>query len=196
MLIRSDRLLKIGSNPHPALLPWLSHQSSLTDKLKIDSGDAQLEVLSQQWISPSWWDKFTLGLSCDAVMHRDIRMFSRQTACWYARTIIPNATYHANHSFFDRLKHESLGVIVFNEPRIKRNVLLNYVINDQCLEYYWLSALSNQNDQFWVRFSVFTIADTSSFYLVEILLPGLWASALSLNDVVCAKNLLGRIKNA
>jgi chorismate--pyruvate lyase len=173
MLIQSNNLLKISANPPAALLPWLSHRSSLTDKLNLDSGDARLEVHSQQWTPPSWWDRFTLGLSCDAVMHRDILMFTRQTSCWYARTIIPNFTYQTNQTIFDRLKHESLGAIIFNEPSIKRNVLLNYAINEQCLEYYWLSSLRDKPDQLWVRLSVFTIADISSFYLVEILLPGL-----------------------
>lgn len=174
MFIQSDSLLKAHSTPSADLLPWLSHQSSLTDKLKANSGDARLEVLSQQWALANWWDKYTLGLSCDKVMHRNILMYSRQTPCWYARTIIPKETYQTNHSFFDRLKHESLGVIVFKEPCVKRHLLLNYAINKQCLEYHWLlSPLSEKNAELWVRLSVFTIANTSAFYLVEILLPGL-----------------------
>jgi chorismate lyase len=160
-------------NPPASLLSWLTYQSSLTDKLKTIAGDAQLKVVNQQWVLPSWWDKFMLGLSGMEVMQRNIMMVAWQIPCWYARTIIPNATYQAYRLFFDRLKHESLGDLIYNEPKIKRNSI-NYEINSHCLEYHWLpTSLQAKNGQFWVRLSVFTIADSSPFYLVEILLPGL-----------------------
>ena len=115
-----------------------------------------------------------LGLSIDAVMHREIVMYSRQIPCWYARTIIPIRTYQENGTFFDRLKHESLGNLIFNEPRVERSVMLNYAIDDRCLEYYWIpDCLVTKGHKYWLRLSVFTFADSSPFCLVEILLPGL-----------------------
>jgi chorismate lyase len=108
------------------------------------------------------------------VMQRNIMMVAWQIPCWYARTIIPDSTYQAYRLLFERLKHESLGDLIYNEPKIKRNSMVNYVIDSHCLEYHWLpDSLQDKNGQFWVRLSVFTIADNSPFYLVEILLPGL-----------------------
>jgi chorismate--pyruvate lyase len=174
MFIKTTQLLQSDSPPPNELIPWLCHQHSLTDKLRTESGHAQLEVLGQHWTLPSWWDKFTLGLPIEAVLHRNILMFSQQTPCWFARTIVPEHSYRENRQFFNRLAQESLGVIIFNEPKIKRTQLLNYQINENCIEYHWLpSSLINKNKQVWVRLSTFTIAELSSFYLVEILLPGL-----------------------
>lgn len=174
MFIKTTQLLQSDNLPPNELIPWLCHQNSLTDKLRTQTGDAQLEVLEQHWTLPSWWDKFTLGLSTEVVMHRNILMFSQQIPCWFARTIVPEHSYRENRHFFNRLTQESLGVIIFNEPKIKRTQLLNYSINENCIEYHWLlPLLMNKNEQLWIRLSVFTIADLSSFYLVEILLPGL-----------------------
>jgi chorismate lyase len=164
----------VKANPPANLLTWLTYQSSLTDKLKANTGDAQLKLINQRWVLPSWWDKFMLGLSGTMVMQRNILMVAWQTPCWYARTIIPNDTYEAYRFFFDRLKHESLGDIIYNESRIKRNNMVTYAIDSQCLEYHWLpTSLQDKNAQFWLRLSVFTVADNSPFYLIEVFLPGL-----------------------
>jgi chorismate--pyruvate lyase len=174
MIIQIDKLLKINDYPPDGLISWLSHNSSLTEKLKALSGEAELQVLKQSWTLPNWWDKFTLGLAVVPVIHRDILMFSGQIPCWFARTIIPNDCYQANRSFFDRLEHESLGSIVFNEPNIERIFLHHYAIDELCLEYHWLPvALQQSKAQFWSRFSIFSFPDGTCFCLVEILLPGL-----------------------
>ncbi|MBA3536402.1 MAG: chorismate lyase [Tatlockia sp.] len=174
MIIQFDKLLKINHSPPEKLKSWLNHNSSLTEKLKTLSGEAELQVLKQSWTLPNWWDKFTLGLAALPVIHRDILMHSCKIPCWFARTIIPNDSYQANRSFFDRLEQESLGSIVFNEPNIKRIVLHHYAIDEFCLEYYWLPvALQQSTIPFWTRFSIFSFPDGTCFCLVEILLPGL-----------------------
>lgn len=174
MLIKTTQLLQGDSHPPNELITWLCHQNSLTVKLRTQTGHAELEVLEQHWTLPSWWDKFALGLPTEAVLHRNIVMFSKQIPCWFARTIVPERTYCENSQFFDRLTQESLGVIIFNEPKIERTQLLNYPINKNCIEYHWIPPLiMNKNEQVWIRLSVFTIAEITRFYLVEILLPGL-----------------------
>ncbi len=173
MLIQTSHLLNTHHNPPTDLIPWLNHQASLTDKLKLLSGEAELEVLSQHWTKPSWWDKFTLGLTEQTVLHRDIIMLSRQTPCWFARTVIPQSTYQANQHFFDRLAHESLGVIIFNEPSIQRAQLVSYEIDEKCIEYHWLPhCILSKKGQMWGRLSIFTITEVCEFYLIEIFLPG------------------------
>lgn len=179
MRIPIDKLLQISNSPTESLKFWLHYGLSLTEELKSQSGEAKLEIISQNWSQPTWWDKFTLGLSdAPSLIHRDILMFSRQIPCWFARTVIPEDTYNANRVIFDRLAEESLGCIVFKEPTIRRELMHNYAINDRCLEYHWLpdplkKSFANQKIVLDVRLSVFTIAEKTSFFLAEILLPGL-----------------------
>lgn len=178
MRIQIDKLLQIPNSPTESQNFWLNYGLSLTEELKSQSGEAELEVLSQTWTQPNWWDKFTLGLSDAPLIHRDILMFSQQIPCWFARTIIPEDTYNKNRAIFDRLAEESLGCIVFNEPTIKRELIHNYAINDRCLEYHWLpeqlkKSFTNQKIILDLRLSIFKIAEKTSCCLVEILLPGL-----------------------
>ncbi|MBA2656149.1 MAG: chorismate lyase [Tatlockia sp.] len=182
-----DKLLKINANPPNNLKSWLSHNDSLTQKLKDQSGNAEIQVLNQDWAQPGWWDKYLLGL-IEPIIQRNILMFSHKKACWFARTIIPNSSYQQCSLLFNRLSEEPLSVILFSDPTIKRILLQNYAINEHSLEYYWLpetvrtlaqhSKLTLDETgmnikEFWVRFSIFTIAEISNFYLIEILLPGL-----------------------
>lgn len=174
MLIKVDSLLDTRNNPPGKIESWLKHQAALTAKLKTEAGEAQLKVLKQHWVMPNWWDKFTLGLQTSLVIHRDILMSAQQQPCWFARTVVPELSYHTMPSFFARLKHESLGDIVFSEPTVSRKQMIHYAINQQSLEYYWLSPyLGRQNGELWARLSVFTLAGKAPFYLLEVLLPGL-----------------------
>ncbi|WED44127.1 chorismate--pyruvate lyase family protein [Legionella cardiaca] len=173
MLNQTIKLGAASSSPPKVLLPWLKHEFSLTDKLKNEVGDASLTILNQQWKNPSWWDKFALGISTSSVMHREIIMSAHGTPCWYARTIIPDSCYQKNFLFFNRLNQESLGVIIFNTPQVKRNLMLQYAINASSLEYYWLPHLPmlTESKDLWSRLSIFSLQENVFFYLVEIFLP-------------------------
>jgi len=156
------------------LLPWLIHQGPLTDKLRREAGVARLQVLRQQWHKPDWWDKYTLQLRTDTVMHREILMWSASHPCWYARTILPQASYLHDPGFFDRLNNETLGKLIFANPRVERISLTHYPINPQLIEYYWLTAaMHGDSQQLWVRKSRFVLDGGLPFFLIEILLPGL-----------------------
>ena len=162
------------SKPPAFLLPWLHYIDFLTQKLKSEVGDAQLQVIGQRWDSPNWWNKYTLNLDHEQVMHREILMRSFDECCWYARTILPHTTYEVNTVLFDRLNQESLGQLIFNGSAIKRSELIIYPINEQSLEYYWLNdTMHQQETELWVRRSTFMLQDVWPFYLVEIFLPGL-----------------------
>ncbi|KTC95314.1 chorismate--pyruvate lyase family protein [Legionella feeleii] len=177
MLIKSDNLLNTLTRPPAEIERWLKHQLSLTAKLKSDAGDARLEVLKQHWVRPNWWDKYTLGLQASLVMHRDILMSAKQNPCWFARTIVPELSYQTVPAFFARLKDESLGDLIFSETEVRREQMIHYAITQQSLEYYWLLPyLGNQKTALWSRLSVFTIAEKSPFYLLEVLLPDLLRS--------------------
>ncbi|WP_028389488.1 chorismate--pyruvate lyase family protein [Legionella fairfieldensis] len=173
MKIFPDNLLKTESTLREDLLPWLTHQTSLTDRLKKIRGDVSLKVLNQRWTFPDWWCKFTLDLTVEMIWQREILMYSQETPCWYARTLVPHLTYQTNYSFFEKLDRESLGTLLFGNVNITRKFMLNYSVNNQCLEYYWFPELpGNKEDQYWTRFSGFVL-NGLPFYLIEILLPGL-----------------------
>ncbi|WP_133127437.1 chorismate--pyruvate lyase family protein [Legionella nagasakiensis] len=174
MLINLDNFLQEECRPPNELLPWIVYQSSLTDKLKQEAGEANLTLLRQQWDSPDWWDEHVLTLKNDPVMHREILMCAEHEPCWYGRTIIPKQTYESDVTFFARLKKESLGQLIFDNEIIERISLMSYAINPQVIEYHWLTDVMHGHATIlWARFSVFMIHKQFSFYLVEILLPGL-----------------------
>ena len=168
-------MLSIHPNPPPPhLLPWLIHRESLTQKLIDVAGDAQMEVVNQQWEAPNQWDQQVLQCKTASVMHREIIMRSANHACWYARTILPDTTYQTNIALFDRLKKERLGNLIFNGTEIQRASLIHFMISPTSQEYTWLTPSLHQNaSELWVRLSEFIVNKQHSFFLIEILLPGL-----------------------
>lgn len=160
--------------PPRELLPWLTYTKMLTNKLEQESGDARLHVLKQKWSIPNWWDKYVLRIDGDVVLHREILMYSRETSCWYARTIIPKNCYFADEQLFDRLATETLGDLIFGNPDITRKCLVHYPLSPELIEYYWINDEWNENgEELWARKSAFTLKKQHTFYLIEILLPGL-----------------------
>lgn len=160
--------------PPLELQPWLVYEESLTQKLCETAGDAQLEVLGQHWESPDVWDSSALKLSNVSVMHREILMRAHNTPCWYARTILPDTTFQANLTLFERLKTEPLGHLIFNGTEIQRASLIHYMISSTSPEYGWLNeSMHQKNLHLWMRLSEFIVNDHHSFFLAEILLPGL-----------------------
>lgn len=173
MLIQIDPSLENPTKFSKALYPWLIHQHSLTEKLKTESGEAKLTLLSQAWTKPNWWERYVLGLN-EEVMHREIIMSSRQHPCWYARTIIPQSSYNHAPTFWESLGDQPLGNLIFNNPKIERTQILNYQIDKNCLEYHWLPTfLADEAETLDLRGSVLSLDKQASFCLVEILLPGL-----------------------
>ncbi len=174
MFIKQTPFVTMKRKPPKKLLPWLHYVDFLTDKLKSEAGDARLEVLSQRWASANWWDKHALKVQDVQVMHREIVMWAFEKPCWYARSIIPISTYEADTALFDRLRKESLGHLIFNGSMIKRHGMVIYPINDQSIEYYWLTdSMRQEASELWVRLSEFMVHDRWPFFLLEILLPGL-----------------------
>lgn len=156
------------------ILPWLVYEQSLTQKLNDAAGDARLDVLDQQWELSDAWDQRVLKLDAMPVLHREILMWAYDTPCWYARTILPETTFKANTALFDRLKTESLGHLIFNGTEIQRVSLTHCMITPASPEYNWLNeSMHKKSPALWMRLSEFLVNSHDSFFLVEILLPGL-----------------------
>lgn len=170
----TDTLLPVTCELPPSLLPWLTHTKSLTKRLEEKAGNVCLDVLGQCWSAPDWWDKQVLHINDEAVLHRQILMRASKAPCWYARTIIPKATYNVEKTMFERLNKESLGTLIFKEARIKRESLLHYPISAKSIEYHWLTESMHCNaETLWLRLSIFVVDNMSPFCLVEIMLPGI-----------------------
>ena len=161
--------------PSRALMPWLTHQDSITDKLKTIARDVRLDVLRHEWGIPDTWDTEVLKISTpEHVLHREILMWASTDICWYARTILPFQTYYAEKSRFSRLKTQALGELIWHDPNIKRVKMEHYPIHPDNIEYQFLTHTMHRNERpLWARLSTISIHDTLPLYLLEIFLPDL-----------------------
>ena len=174
MFINPNTFLAVHQAPADGLLSWLTHQGSLTAKLKQEAGLASLQVLEQVWETPNWCDRHALNLDCELVMHREILMSAGQEPCWYARTILPQDSNLHDLEFFNRLQSEPLTQLIFDNNRVERVSLVNYATSPKSIEYHWLTHwMDITEDALWARMAVYTIDKHFPFYLIEILLPGL-----------------------
>ncbi len=172
-LIRTN-LLKLPNKLPNHLLAWASLESVLSDRLKQVSGEAKLTVLTQQFERTCWWARQSLSVVDDRMFRRDIVMTSKGTPCWFARTLIPKATYQAHQAIFTRLENEPLTNLLYGKTSIERIDLFAYALNANCMEYYWMDAsLSEKQPTLWARISTFQLPSEHRFYLVEVFLPGL-----------------------
>lgn len=165
----------IADTKSPGFLhEWADHESSLTDKLERIIGRTHLSLLSQDWITPTWWDKCLLKISDDLLFQREILMKSQNIDYWYARTIIPKKCYDLDPEFFKRLETESVKNLVFGQDTVQRLSKIYYPIDPQCLEYYWIKKyIKGIQGTLCVRLAEYSFQKKQSFYLAEILLPAL-----------------------
>lgn len=174
-MLTSFSFLDLPNLPPPYLLPWIDYQASITEKLRSKAKEVNLRLLKQDWGLPSWWDTYVLGLNASLIMKREILMSSKEHVCWYARTVIPSSTWRRFPQLFQRLQDCTLTDLIFGDNGIKRHSMINYPINAQCIEYYWLDpSLRLNQDTLWVRMSTFTVEDEFVFFLSEIFLPDLF----------------------
>ena len=160
--------------PPQYLLSWLTCTTYMMEQLYAKSGNADLKVLHQNWEPTNDWDRQTLALSDELVLHRDIVVSAWEHPCWFARTILPRSTYDAHLSLFERLNQEPLGNLIFRTPAVQRLRLEHYSIETGSVEYAWVpKAIDTQQKLLWLRCSTFQVKDAELFYLVEILLPDL-----------------------
>lgn len=174
MQINGHKLLNLNIKEPQALSPWIHHKESLTDKLQAEKGHAKLELLQQGFQRPDWWAINLLMLTDTLVYQREIMMRSHGLACWYARTIIPASCYQFGKAFFQRLEQESVRNLIFDNADVHKVQKLSYSIDASCQEFYWVKKyIPNLEGNLWVRYSELSYKNFASFYLLELLLPGL-----------------------
>lgn len=177
--------------PSP-LVPWLEEEGSLTDRLNQKTEDAKLRVIHQEWIRAGWWEKYVLHIQNCQLWQREIIMHSHGHICWYAKTLVEEKVFLRHHDFFKKVEQASLNQLLFREYKAQRQNKIYGKFNHDSSEFYWvkkaLARLAEQNIEeaenkkliqlddavtLWGRCSCFTIDADSSFYLIEIFLPGL-----------------------
>ncbi|MDI1352334.1 MAG: chorismate lyase [bacterium] len=174
MTISNYPSLKVQNKDQENLKEWLEHDASLTDKLQAIKGNIQLIVLLQEWTHADWWDLYMLQIEQAPVYKREILMSSDSVNYWYAKTIIPKKCFDLNPDFFKRLEHESIRNLIFDEPNVSRINMINYSIDKQSIEYYWVKKVFKLcHETLWVRLAEFSLLQTESFFVIEILFPEL-----------------------
>lgn len=155
------------------LKAWFDSITPITYKLQALTGSAELTLLSQQWGLPSWWDQWVLQLN-EPVFTREIVMRSHGQIYWYARTVISQTCFHADHAFFSRLTNESIRALIFDEPRVRLSKRTIYPVNQQCIEYHWaMKQKPDLADMVWVRATEYLFCNQHPFYLIELIFPEL-----------------------
>lgn len=165
------------------LINWLECLTSLTERLEKYSGEARLDVITSmsELKSNKFGDQENSTLSKginynwgEAYFEREILMWSHQLPCWYAKTCIPERTWFAQAALFQRLRYESLGALIYHNPKIVRSTLNYYQINKQSKQWAWLKPEWFEFENvLWMRVSELVCDEQDSFYLYEIFLPGL-----------------------
>ncbi|MFT4058254.1 MAG: chorismate lyase [Legionella sp.] len=174
MPINTHLIYSLKASCSKQFLEWVNYQDSLTDKLRKAKGDAHLELITQQWITTDLWSKSLLDVHDVSVFQREIIMKGYGVPYWYARSIIPQKCYDLEPEFFKRLEKESIRNLIFDEPRVRRINAINYPIDDQCVEFYWVKKyIDDIHGTLWVRIAEFLFQQQESFYLIEIMLPEL-----------------------
>ena len=174
MYINNSPILFAQTHDSNFLIDWREHQYSLTDKLKEAKGATQLQLISQSWIQPTWWDTYLLKIKDELIFQREIFMMHLEVEYWYARSIIPEKCYKINPEFFKRLEKESIKNLIFNSDQVQRTHIMTYPIDSQCIEYSWVKKyLKNVNGILWVRLAEYSFENREAFHLIEILLPAL-----------------------
>lgn len=174
MPINTRLIFSLKAECSRKFLEWVNYKQSLTDKLRDMHGDAQIELLSQHWVRTDFWSKSLLDVRDHSVFQREILMKSHDIPYWYARTIIPQRCYDLDTEFFGRLRKESVKNLIFNMEQVKRVNSINYPVDDQCVEFYWVKKyIPTIRDVLWVRIAEFSFMEKESFYLVEIMFPEL-----------------------
>lgn len=174
MTVNNPLFLTADAREPASLTEWINYEHSLTDKLQKLKGATQLNLLAQDWVRPSWWDKMVLRLNDDLIYQREIIMSSLGQPYWYARTVIPAECYHSDSTFFKRLEHESIRNLIFDSKEVSRVSTKTYPVDAHCLEFYWVRKhVKTVKQTLWVRFAEYSFKEKASFYLMEILLPEL-----------------------
>jgi chorismate--pyruvate lyase len=157
----------------PALRFWLTATGSLTRELQqVCDDDFAVTLLASGWQKPLTDEARVLHLPArQLAFTREVQLLDGAAPQVYARTVIPQRTYHAMRARFDSLGTQPLGEMLFNQPSLKRGpIQVARLIPGQTLFAMATRALQRQPDELWARRSCFYLHGRGML-VNEIFLP-------------------------
>ncbi|MFA5529796.1 MAG: chorismate lyase [Thiohalomonadaceae bacterium] len=111
--------------PPAALMPWLTDDSSLTQRLVERCGsDFRVELIVQRRARPMPGEARSLGLGNGAhALVREVYLCCGSERWIYARTVIPDATANGRYRRLRRMGEQPIGAFLFAQPRLVRGPL-------------------------------------------------------------------------
>ncbi len=101
---------------------WLLNEGSLTQYLiEKSGGDFEVVRIAQSWQSPYPSERALLGLrDRQWALVREVALHCHGQAWVYARSVLPVTTLTGPLRHLRRLRNESLGSLLFQDPHLKR----------------------------------------------------------------------------
>ncbi|MGE0080726.1 MAG: chorismate lyase [Thiohalomonadaceae bacterium] len=108
--------------PPAALLPWLTDDSSLTQRLMERCGSRfRVELIRQRRARPEPSEARALGLRGGAfALVREVYLCCGDERWVYARTVIPDTTAAGRYRRLRRMGERPIGAFLFAQPRLQR----------------------------------------------------------------------------
>lgn len=153
------------------LCDWLGDTGSLTRRLMAaGNDDFRVEVLNEAHQPARADEAAALGLAAgQPVWVREVLLHTAGAPRVFARTVADLAAFNAAGVHLENLGSRSLGDLLFNDPRIRREP-----IEISRYPAHWLPA-DRQQDGCWARRSLFA-SDRLQLLVCEVFLPG-WPPA-------------------
>ena len=120
------RWQKTRLNPRQSLSPklrsWVYEQSSLTQRLRAQYGEAvKVKVLLQRWHLPFFSERQALRLPLHRhCLLREVCLYVDELPLILARTVLPLPTIQIAHRKLSRLGTRPLGEVIFAYPNLAR----------------------------------------------------------------------------
>ncbi len=139
----------------PKYQSWLTHRSGLSQAFKQQCQQFNIDVVSQQFDTPSQYECFRLNIPyTDQALVRCSMLCGDQSAWCYARTIIPSATYQHYQEEFEALGNQPIGEQFIYRQNFTRGPLqiasLSKKMDENCSQEF-IPILSTYQDPLWAR---------------------------------------------
>jgi len=160
--------------PSPALLDWLLDPGSLTRRLtRLSSGDFAVRVLHAGWQALRADECAALSVPPDSTgWVREVALLGQGQTWVFARSVAAQSVLHGVDFDLGQVGNQSLGEVLFCDPRFTRSALELCHYPPACLP----SGLSPDAHTHTLRGrrSCF-IRDDLGVLVAEVYLPALWA---------------------
>ena len=155
----------------PALLDWLFDTSSLTARLQRRCpGQFRVELLSQRIDSPRLDELKALALEYgDHALVRQVRLFCRDDALVFARTVIPLTTLKGRERSYANLGSRPLGAMLFADNSMRRGEVMVSRLDENDVNYKYTGDAGGDR---WGRRSIFYVSG-KPLLVSEYFLPAL-----------------------